>query len=345
MPRDDDQERAGEDGRSNAREPKKAWGSSGLMKHIRVAAKLILLFLALAIALIILTVMIIVAAGIAYGIATVVSGSTPHMNDVRSMADGFGFLVISTVLQDGILVIIPLLFLVVIDKKRLLPDEPAGKAISRSARWFAGGMLLNAVALVVCYGLIMATGASSVEVNGFSAYLPMTLAISVAGTLILSISAGIGEEVFFRKYIQGYLKDEYNVAIALVVTSILFTTIHIPFGLHGQDMWWPVYVSSIFVASLVLGYLYVVTGSIWAPIGFHFFQDVIGFNFPVVGDTVPGVSPLLLFSRGSDLVLFNVNLGDRVNLFDLFICLAILAGLYLYDKRRQNASINSRNMV
>ena len=332
------------DNHMSSQEPK-ACGSSGFMKHIRVAAKLALLFLIIIISLIILVVMITVAAIIAYGIDGVVSGSAPHMKSIQSMADSLGFLVVATVLQDGIFVAVPLLFLVVIDKKRLLPDEPISRVISRSARWFVAGMLLNATALAVCYGLIMVTGMSSVEVNGFSAYLPTTLAVSVAGTLILAMAAGVGEEVLFRKYIQSYLNDKYNVAIALIIASILFTVIHIPFGFHGQDIWWPIYVSSIFVASLVLGYLYVVTGSIWAPIGFHFFQDAIGFNFPVVGDTAPGISPLLLFSRGSDLVLFNVNLGDRVNFFDLFICLAILAGLYLYDKRLRSLSNNNRGVV
>ena len=84
----------------------------------------------------------------------------------------------------------------------------------------------------------------------------------------------IPEEVFFR----GYLQRKFgNTLSSIVVVSILFAIAHFiticVFGSHGafacaQNI-------LTFFPSLVMGYLYYKTGTIWSSILFHFLANVV----------------------------------------------------------------------
>ena len=87
---------------------------------------------------------------------------------------------------------------------------------------------------------------------------------SVFELLIISIMAGIGEEVFFRGFLQGALGNVINPWIALALVSVLFGVIH--------------WVSSGYalVAGLIglyLGTLLLVTGNLFVAIAVHALFD------------------------------------------------------------------------
>ena len=84
----------------------------------------------------------------------------------------------------------------------------------------------------------------------------------------------IPEEIFFR----GYLQVKFgNTLLSIVIVSLLFAMAHFVticvFGSHGiftcaQNI-------LTFFPSLVMGYLYYKTGTIWSSVLFHFLANII----------------------------------------------------------------------
>jgi membrane protease YdiL (CAAX protease family) len=89
------------------------------------------------------------------------------------------------------------------------------------------------------------------------------LNINIIIVLLFSISiiAPITEEIIFRGLIQEYLLDSYNYITAIIITSILFTILHI----NGLFL--------IFIISIILGYYKYKTENILVPIGIHFLYN------------------------------------------------------------------------
>jgi len=90
-----------------------------------------------------------------------------------------------------------------------------------------------------------------------------------------------------------------------------------------------------------MGYLYIITGSICASIGFHFFQDFLAAGVFLTGD-LPYVSyPAFLFTKSSDVVISGLNLGSSDNLINLFWFVVLLMGLYIYHRGHRGHSGHS----
>lgn len=89
------------------------------------------------------------------------------------------------------------------------------------------------------------------------------------------------EELLFRGYILRLIERYYSTWAAIIISSILFGLIHAPnenFSYLG--------LISIGLSGLLMGWLFVRTGSLWAPTGLHFswnfFQGVV-FGYPTSG--------------------------------------------------------------
>jgi hypothetical protein len=73
------------------------------------------------------------------------------------------------------------------------------------------------------------------------------------------IAAPLGEELFFRGYVQSRLVARWGPAAGLVISSLLFAAAHMDV-MHAL---------AILPTGLVLGYTALRTGSIWTSIGIH----------------------------------------------------------------------------
>lgn len=79
--------------------------------------------------------------------------------------------------------------------------------------------------------------------------------------LVIAIVPAIGEELFFRGYLQqSFSKWLSNRHVAIIVTAVLFSAIH----LHFQAFF------PRFILGVLLGYLFYWSGSLWLPILAHF---------------------------------------------------------------------------
>jgi len=86
---------------------------------------------------------------------------------------------------------------------------------------------------------------------------------------LIAIIPAIGEEIFFRGAIQGVLQRKLNVKLAIWITAIVFSAIHMQF--YG------------FVPRMLLGaffgYLLVWSGNLWLSIVAHFSNNVLAVIF------------------------------------------------------------------
>ena len=105
--------------------------------------------------------------------------------------------------------------------------------------------------------------------NKFESYkdiLPVTKKEVLIFSLILSVSAGICEELIFRAYLFNFLGSHIGMVAAILLSSIIFGFWHIYLG------WQEVIRTSIMGA--ILCAIYIFTGSIILPILVHIFIDV-----------------------------------------------------------------------
>ena len=106
----------------------------------------------------------------------------------------------------------------------------------------------------------------------FSMELLSTYPLVVISSVIL---APITEELFFRGFILRGLLENYGAVIAILVSSLLFSSIHIPMDkmIFGYDWsFWQVFMTVF--GGAVAGFLFYKSKSIIPPILYHMFWNL-----------------------------------------------------------------------
>jgi membrane protease YdiL (CAAX protease family) len=101
-------------------------------------------------------------------------------------------------------------------------------------------------------------------------HLTHSMAIMFAVT---STPVALKEEFLFRGIVQNLLLEKFGLAKSVLLTSVIFTAWHI--GVWGPSLW---VFSQIFLASVLLGVIYVYSGSILLVIAIHAAYDAL-FSF------------------------------------------------------------------
>ena len=88
--------------------------------------------------------------------------------------------------------------------------------------------------------------------------------------ILMSLSAGIGEEVLFRGALQGWFSQHMPILLAIIIPAIIFGALH--------------YVNKTYMVlagliGIYLGGLFAITGNILAPIIAHTLYDVVAFIY------------------------------------------------------------------
>lgn len=121
------------------------------------------------------------------------------------------------------------------------------------------------------------TQAQQVGFSQLSSQLEFTLAF-----ISLVVIAPFAEEVLFRGYLLGKLRQHVPTWIAILVTSIIFGVVHLQWNV-GLD---------VFALSIVLCLLRVQSGSLWPSILLHMLKNGVAFYFlfinPIVAVTIGG---------------------------------------------------------
>ena len=107
--------------------------------------------------------------------------------------------------------------------------------------------------------------------------------------IVLFICVGVSEELVMRGYVLSNLMDSYNKYLALFISSLLFSMMHIPnnnVSLVG--------LLSIFVSGILLGLPVLITKKLWFSIALHFTWNY--FQGPIFGFNVSGFKTQSLIS-------------------------------------------------
>ena len=95
--------------------------------------------------------------------------------------------------------------------------------------------------------------------------------------VVLVVLAPIVEELLYRGYLYGKLRNSFSVWLSIIVTSIAFGAAHLWAG-PDSPLQWAVAVDT-FTLSLVMCATREYTGAIWVPIMMHMAKNGIAFYF------------------------------------------------------------------
>ena len=87
----------------------------------------------------------------------------------------------------------------------------------------------------------------------------------IISAVVLAVWTPVAEEVFFRGFVLRGLANRWSVAAALVVSAAIFAALHLA----------PALLLPVFVTGLLLGFLYLRTGSLWPCIAVHAIQNLV----------------------------------------------------------------------
>lgn len=122
--------------------------------------------------------------------------------------------------------------------------------------------LLWGIILIVAVNMVLEPFINLFPDNLVKMYETMS---SLGDVMVLTsvFVAPIVEETLFRGILQNDFQKKYNVTLAVIFTSLIFGIVHLNF-IQGI---------SAFFTSLVLGFIYYQTRSLWAVIFLHFFNN------------------------------------------------------------------------
>ena len=87
--------------------------------------------------------------------------------------------------------------------------------------------------------------------------------------IVISIMAGVSEELLFRGVLQSYLVEKSSVLLGIIASSALFGLMHF----YNRF-----YILLTFLVGLFLGWLYYFTGSLLLVVVLHAVYDVLAFG-------------------------------------------------------------------
>jgi membrane protease YdiL (CAAX protease family) len=108
---------------------------------------------------------------------------------------------------------------------------------------------------------------------------PHTVKVAYLG--FLTAWAGIGEELYFRGYVQGAIRRRRSARYSIIVGTVLFAVRHYMQMLLLFPTY-PVFAATawcltVIPLGLALGYLYEKTHSLWMPVTIHYLFNIIPF--------------------------------------------------------------------
>lgn len=149
--------------------------------------------------------------------------------------------------------------------------DPADLGLRRPGRSVVGVSLLAYLVYVGCALVIsVLLSPEQVDITRELGSDEGTLGAIAAGTLIIG-AAPLSEEIFFRGFLFGGIRQRAPFVVAALVPSTIWGLFHYT----GPDTWGVVLQLTLF--GLVLAWLYERTGSIWPPIAVHAFNNAVAF--------------------------------------------------------------------
>ena len=133
---------------------------------------------------------------------------------------------------------------------------------------------------------------------------------------------GITEEIFYRGIILNQLMQYKGKFFALIISSLIFALAHTQYYHQFNNMFY------VFIMAILLGYLYIITRSLFISIGVHFAVDF----YLIMSD---GYNKVLLFNLKSN------NLDMYFSYAQIFVILILILILAVYRFKHKKTNVNT----
>lgn len=155
--------------------------------------------------------------------------------------------------------------------KRKLEDMGLG-CFREYKKDLGAGLLLGIVLMTLTFFVILLTGSGFVET-----WVPQ-FTINTVIYLAAFVLVGFAEEILARGYFMSALRQTKSMPLIVSVSAVLFSLMHMM-----NNAFSVIPFINIVLVGLLFAYMYIKSGSIWMPIGFHitwnYFQgNVYGFS-------------------------------------------------------------------
>ncbi|HMK46349.1 MAG TPA: CPBP family intramembrane glutamic endopeptidase [Methanocella sp.] len=297
--------------------------------NLWIAGKVVFL-LALVLAALILMSMLLLAGSILYLAVTGEKPGNAPEAAISALMDNVWVSGSFLIIQNIVLLLIAILYTRFVDGRKDVLHALGLRPEGNSIQYFTAGALIDLAFTVTLISILAITSISSLKSTGLSTYGMVPLISSLAAIAIGTLLVGFGEEAIFRGCLQRMLTDRYGAVTGIIATSIVFALFHTltPFSRLG-----PLYILGVFGLSLLLGYLFLITRSLYASIGFHFFQDFLSLQvFSISGESTMGALPFFTFTKPGEIFIHGFFLGSWDDLIGVGLCFGMLGLLYLYRK-------------
>jgi len=194
-------------------------------------------------------------------------------------------------------------------------------SLKKSATKFFFYGIAWGLGLIFCYCLVIfCTGNSTWRLIPVNNNQILALFLSLGFYLLVAMK----EELIFHGYAFQTILRGIGPFPTLVISSIIFAYVH-----NENTGITPLAYANIGIAGIFIGLLYLRTGSLWAPIGFHLgwnYAQVL-FDLSVSGNTNVAVSPIDLVVKNQQLsyLLAGGDFGPEGGLIVTVILLAAVA--------------------
>lgn len=183
--------------------------------------------------------------------------------------------------------------------------------LSARRRWALSGIVASVGMLgigQVCSGLLALAhleGVGAIAQIERALWRP-SLGLALCALAIVGVGAGVGEELFFRGYVQTRLAQRWGATASIAVSAALFGVAHLD-PLHG---------AFAFLVGLFLGWVSLRSGSVRSTVIAHVVNNAASVAAMAVTDPsrrTPSIEAFARIAAGAALIVIAVAVIDRTN--------------------------------
>jgi membrane protease YdiL (CAAX protease family) len=184
-----------------------------------------------------------------------------------------------------------------------------------------GGTLEIALIILLSLGM----GILWFQNVGFDIFSINEILKSLAFGILAFLLVGFGEEALFRGYIQKRLMLTLGNKWALLISSLIFMAAHIL--TYGKLLDF----IDVALGGVILGYLYILTDSLYLPAAYHFVYDFIQVNIVKLQEYEHYKGAVLyIFNNSGDVIIKGFNLGNVIEISFILAEVIVLILIYIF---------------
>lgn len=230
---------------------------------------------------------------------------------------------IASILVKIIAIVTVIIFTKYIDKKAL--TFLGLKDVKSNSKLLMIGCIITLVQFifVITIGLVFnITTCESINTE------PSSVLIGTAIFFVHCIFVALSEEMLFRGYIFGNLLTKMSEKKALVISSIIFLSVH--YSTMGDILSY----IDILLMGFIFAYVYVLSHSLYLSMGIHFLTDFLQYMFMV--DIPQNPFYFIQFKLSHNIFIGTFNLGPEIELPFIISDILILLCIFGYKRLKLN---------